>query len=389
MKKVCFTIYDMGAGHRSTANALAAAIAERELPWNIEIIEVLKDVCGETFPQDFYNTWTLKQKWAKWINDPLSLPIFKLKIRLQHRSWQRKLQDYWRESQPDLVVSLMPLLNRVLWQSVRAEIPTTPFVTSMTDFADCPPHFWIERQEQRLICPSQRAVEQARAAGYRDRDLFQTSGVVIHPRFNQPVVSDRQQARQQLGLHPDLPTGLICFGSHGSKDMLEIASRLERSTLALQLVFICGRNEALAQQLRQMPSRFPRAIEGFTRQIQTYMHLSDFFVGKPGSVGVSEAIAMGLPVITECDPVMTLFQERATSDWLQDNQFGMVVRNFHQIDRVVAQLLEPETFEHYRANVRAYRNRAAFEVVDILEGILGGAEVKRDRQTTATQPIEV
>ena len=370
MKKVCFTIYDMGAGHRSTANALKSVIESRNLPWEVEIVEVLKDVFGTTFPQDFYNTWTLKQKWAKLINDPISVPIFKLKIRLQQRGWQHRLQQYWREQRPDLVVSLMPLVNRILGQSLRAELPQTPLVTSMTDFADCPPHFWIESQDQMLICPSSQAMTQARASGYAEKNLFQTSGVVIHPRFNQPITVDRQQARQELGLHPDLPTGFICFGSHGSKDMIEIAQRLERSPLALQLIFVCGRNQALNQQLRNLPSRFPRVIEGFTQQIQHYMHLSDFFIGKPGSVGVSEAIAMDLPVITECDPVMTLLQERATADWLADNQFGKVVKNFRQIDQIVAQLIEPKTFQRYRDNVGAYHNRAAFEVVDILEQIL-------------------
>ncbi|MEO1403936.1 MAG: UDP-N-acetylglucosamine--LPS N-acetylglucosamine transferase, partial [Cyanobacteria bacterium J06635_1] len=349
-----------------------------------EIVEVLKDVFGTTFPQDFYNRWTLKKKWAKLINDPISVPIFKLKIRLQQRGWRQRLQQYWREQQPDLVVSLMPLVNRVLLESLRAELPQTPFITSITDFADCPPHFWIEPQDQLLICPSQRAVDQAKAVGYSTQNLFQTSGVVIHPRFNELITTDRQQARQELGLHPDLPIGLVCFGSHGSKDMVEIAQRLEQSSLALQLVFVCGRNQALAQQLRQMPSRFPRVIEGFTRQLQHYMHLSDFFIGKPGSVGVSEAIAMRLPVITECDPVMTLFQERATADWLADNQFGKVVKNFRQVDKVVAQLLEPKTFQRYQDNVDAYRNRAVFEVVDILERVLSGTAAADSATAPAT-----
>ncbi|MGB3201847.1 MAG: hypothetical protein WBA99_13160 [Nodosilinea sp.] len=370
MKKVCFAIYDMGAGHRSTANALKQVIEERQLPWQVEIVEVLKDVFGTTFPQYFYNTFILKQKWAKLINDPVSVPIFKLKTRLLHQVWRQRLRHYWREQQPDLVVSLMPIVNRVLYDSLRLEQPNTPFITAITDFADCPPHFWIEPQDQPLICPSPYAIEQARAMGYPDHRLHQTSGVVIHPRFNQPVEVDRQEARLRRGLHPDLPTGLICFGSHGDPEMVNIARRLEQSSLALQLVFICGRNQALADQLRRMPSRFPRVVEGFTRELQTYMHLADFFIGKPGSVGVSEAVVMGLPVITECDPVMTLFQERATADWLSANQFGLVVKNFRQIDQTVARLLEPETFQRYRHSVGTYRNQAAFEVVDILTDLL-------------------
>lgn len=370
MKKVYFMIYDMGAGHRSSANALKEVIEQQKLPWQIEVIEVFKDIFGMNFPQYFYNNLALKKKWARAIHDPLSVPLFKLQIRLRHLAWRNLLRKYWREHKPDLVVSLLPLVNRVLYESLRAELPGTPFVTSITDFADCPPNFWIERQDQLLICPSERAVKQAQSFGYPESRIFRTSGVIIHPRFDQPVTVDRQVERRRLGLEPDLPTGLVIFGSHGSQEMIEIADHLEQSSLKLQLIFICGRNEKLAKDLRNSQSRLPRFVENFTSQIPYYMHLSDFFIGKPGSVGISEAVAMKLPVITECNTTTTLFQERPSADWLADNEFGIVVDNFRNINRAVADLIQPENFSRYRANVEAYNNRAGFEVVDILSRFL-------------------
>ncbi|MBW4563650.1 MAG: UDP-N-acetylglucosamine--LPS N-acetylglucosamine transferase [Mojavia pulchra JT2-VF2] len=360
----------MGAGHRSTANALKEVIEKRKLPWDIQVVEVFKEVFETTTNHYIYNELILKKKWAKMINDPLLVPLFRLVIKLRHSVWRNLLRKYWREHQPDLVVSLLPLVNRVLYESLQAELPETPFVTSITDFADCPPNFWIEPQEQFLICPSQRAVQQAQSFGYPEQRIFRTSGVVIHPRFNQPVTGDRSFERQRLGLDPNLPTGLVIFGSHGSKEMIEIAERLEKSSLNLQLIFICGRNEKLAQDLRNIPSRFPKYVEGFTKQIPHYMHLCDFFIGKPGSVGISEAIAMNLPVITECNNITTLFQERASADWLADNGFGIVVENFRDINKAVAELIEPENFSRYWSNVKAYNNQAVFEVVDTLERIL-------------------
>lgn len=370
MKKVYFAIYDMGAGHRSTANALKAVIERNQLPWQVEVVEVLKDVFGTTFSQDFYNRWILKRKWAKLINDPISVPIFKLRIRLMHSLWQQQLAEYWRQQQPDMVVSLMPLLNRVIYESFAQACPGKPFVTSVTDFADCPQHFWIEPQPQLLICPSARVRQQAKAMDYPDENLFSTSGVVIHPRYNEPIEIDRPSYRQQLGLDPSLPTGLVCFGSHGSPEMLEIARQLNDSEQALQLIFVCGRNDDLAGKLRSLPTRYPKYVEGFTRELPLYMKTADFFIGKPGSVGVSEAIALGLPVITECNNRMTLFQERASADWLASNGFGLVVNNFKQVASAVQTLLEPDTFAQYQAQVNSYNNRAAFEVIDILEKIL-------------------
>jgi len=40
------------------------------------------------------------------------------------------------------------------------------------------------------------------------------------------------------------------FGGQGSRVMLEIAQRLGRSNLPLQLILMCGRNESLAARLR-------------------------------------------------------------------------------------------------------------------------------------------
>lgn len=383
-KKVIFAIYDMGAGHRSTANALKEVIESRKLPWDVEVVEVLKDVFNTTFPQYFYNTWILKRKWAKRINDPISVPIFKARIRLMHRIWRSRLKRYWQQQQPDLVVSLMPLVNRVLYESLAQAKPNTPFITSVTDFADCPEHFWIEPQDQLLICPSKTVAQQAASMGYASENLFHTSGVVIHPRYGQPVEVDRSAQRKKLGLHPDLPTGLVCFGSHGSQEMLEIAQQLDQSNQALQLIFVCGRNERLAETLRQLPTGYAKHVEGFTKALPTYMKTADFFIGKPGSVGVSEAIALGLPVITECNSVMTLFQERASAEWLSENGFGKVVPSFRQINSAVAQMLQPEAFAQYKRCVDGYENRAAFEVVDVLEGLLEeGSNINRESMPQA------
>src|SRR5262249_49395085 len=148
---------------------------------------------------------------------------------------------------------------------------------------------------QFLICGTPRAVEQARAMGHADERVFRASGMILRPHFYEPAKEDRAAGRKRLGLDPERPTGLVLFGGQGSKVMLSIARRLEDT----QLIFICGRNEALARELRSRPARGPRFIEGFTREIPSYMHLCDFFIGKPGPGSISEAVAMGLPVIVE------------------------------------------------------------------------------------------
>ena len=99
------------------------------------------------------------------------------------------------------------------------------------------------------------------------------------------------------------------------------------------------------------------------------MSLADFFIGKPGPGSISEAIEMGLPVIVERN-AWTLPQERYNCDWVLERQAGLVLSSFRLIGPAVDELLEPANLESYRARVAAIRNRAVFEIPDMLGGIL-------------------
>jgi 1,2-diacylglycerol 3-beta-galactosyltransferase len=151
--------------------------------------------------------------------------------------------------------------------------------------------------------------------------------------------------------------------------MVRIAKELSNSSRDLQLIMICGRNEKLATELRALKTRVPIHVVGFTQEVPHYMSLSDFFIGKPGPGSISEALAMHLPVIVERNS-WTLPQERYNADWVREKQVGLVVGNFREIRSAVDQLLEPATLASYRANAAAIRNRALYEIPEILENIL-------------------
>jgi len=289
-------------------------------------------------------------------------------IRLYHGPTVRMLESHWKQAQADMVVSFVPHFNRALGESFRRAYPGRPFVTVLTDIADFPPHFWMEQQSQYFICGSDRAVAQARSMGHPDDRIFQTSGMILHPRFYEPPIEDARAEREALGLRPDLPTGLVLFGGFGSDVMLEIADRIDRSNLELQLIFVCGKNEKLAKALRERKSRLPRFVEGFTKRVNYYMQTADFFIGKPGPGSVSEALAMHLPVIVECN-AWTLPQERYNADWVLEKQVGEVLHSFREIVPAVARLIEPATLARYRANAAALKNQAVFEIPEILQTI--------------------
>jgi 1,2-diacylglycerol 3-beta-galactosyltransferase len=373
MGKVEFVYFDAGGGHRAAATALRN-VTGQQLQWDVHLMN-LQELLDSIDPvlkltglrlQDAYN-WMLRKGWT-W-GTGFGVRVLQGAVRLYHGQQVRLLEAYWRSHPPALVVSLIPHFNRALLESLRRVTPLVPLVTVLTDLADYPPHFWLERQEQFVICGSPRAVEQARAIGLRSEQVYETSGMILNPRFYQPVTVERAAERRRLGLDPQLPTALVMFGGEGSIAMVEITRRLEASKLRLQLILICGHNQRLAAELRKIPGPLPKYVEGFTTEVPYYMFLSDFFIGKPGPGSISEALTMNLPVIVERN-ARTLPQERFNAEWVVSKQVGLVVHSFRHITETVQTLLEPDRFARYRSNAAAVNNRAVFEIPGMLQEIL-------------------
>jgi len=112
-------------------------------------------------------------------------------------------------------------------------------------------------------------------------------------------------------------------------------------------------------------------VEGFTQQVDYYMSLADFFIGKPGPGSIAEALHFGLPVIVECNS-RTMPQERYNTQWVRENEAGIVLKSFNGIETAIERLLEGSTLEHLRSRVQRHQNLAVFEVVEILAKFLEG-----------------
>jgi Glycosyltransferase family 28 C-terminal domain len=377
LKKLDFIYFDAGGGHRAAANALRQVIERQGRPYEIRMVnlqevldsmDVFRKLTGLRM-QDIYNA-LLKKGWT--LGSTQLMSAMHLVIRLFHPKQVRLLTDFWRTSRPDLVVSMVPNFDRALGESLRLALPGVPLVTILTDIADCPPHFWIERQKQHFICGSDKGVEQALAMGHPASSVHRVSGMILNPRFYEiaPLTpEERAAARAQLGFRPGLPVGLVLFGGEGSAVMLEIA----RSLPDRQLLLICGNNEKLRARLQALPRLFPNRapmfVEGFTKEVPRYMQMADYFIGKPGPGSLSEAIGMHLPCIIERN-AWTLPQERYNAEWLREQGAGIVLPDFRGIAKAVDQLLDPPVYACFRAATERMLNRAVFEIPEILERIL-------------------
>ena len=208
--------------------------------------------------------------------------------------------------------------------------------------------------------------------------------MLMRPKFYAKKTINRAEERNKIGLDPTKTTGIVLFGGHGSSTILKIAKCLNATNANVQLILMCGKNQKLLAAAKKLKARFAVHAVGFTQDVDYYMALSDFFIGKPGPGSISEALQFNLPVIVECNG-RTLPQERYNAQWVTEKKLGVVLNSFSKIDEGVERLLEPTAFAQYRANAAAYENNALYEIPEFLDRI---AEHHSATKSGSPVPVE-
>ncbi|GIU78461.1 MAG: galactosyldiacylglycerol synthase [Bryobacteraceae bacterium] len=385
MRLIDVIYFDAGGGHRAAATALQLVCRQQQRPFEIRLVhlkdilapvDVFRKVLGLDL-EEIYNLM-LRRGWT--LGSVQGLRFMHAVIRHYHPGEVRLLREWWAGRSaaraPDMVVSVVPNFNRALFEAWQAVKPGAPYVTILTDLADYPPAFWMEKQPQYFICGTEKARLQALEMGHPEERVFRVSGMILHPRFYEPLGINRAAEREKYGLDPQLPTGLVLFGGYGSAAMETVLDSVDRSGADVQLILIAGRNEPLRKKLEQRKTRLRKHVLGFTTEIPYWMRLSDFFIGKPGPGSISEALHCGLPVITVRN-AWTLPQERYNAEWLEENGTGIVLKRHGQAGAAVASLLSGGRLAPMREAAQRIVNRAVFEIPAILEQILDLASSRR------------
>jgi hypothetical protein len=144
MRKLTIVFFDAGGGHRNAAEALKSILEKQPQPWDVGLmnvqeqldsLDIVRRATGIRI-QDSYNL-ILRKGWTR----PTAhlLILLRAVIRLHHAKTVALLENYWRRNPTDLVLSVIPLFNRALSDSLRQAVPGTAFATLLTDLADFPP----------------------------------------------------------------------------------------------------------------------------------------------------------------------------------------------------------------------------------------------------------
>ena len=270
------------------------------------------------------------------------------------------------------MISVMPMANQGIYRSVRAYSGRRPipFLAVMTDFQEEMRGVWFPREKDYYIaCGSERAYRQALSKPHPRELTFRISGAPVHPSFYDQPPLDPVHERVKLGLHPDRPTGCMMYGSAGSPRMALLAQALRGVERKCQMIFLCGRNQKLADVLVRSNLPYPHLIRTYTTEIPYFFALSDFLVCKPGPGTISEAQASGLPLLVDRRNVLP--QERYNLTWLREKHLGLSFESVQEFKQGVEDLLAGNACPgRGPRRTGAPENRAIFELSAVIQDIL-------------------
>jgi len=198
-----------------------------------------------------------------------------------------------------------------------------------------------------------------------NRERILVTGIPIASDF--AVQKDPEQLRKRMGLSEDLATVLVSFGGSGLRAELHLQQfrALLDLDLPLQFIVLAGHNLRFASAARRLLGCNRRfRVYDFVEGVSEFYSAADIFIGKAGGLSVSEALAVGLPIII----IDTLpGQEESNLRMLATNGLGSFASNTYQIqDRLKVLLGEVKKSGTKRESHHLARPLSSNAVADCL-----------------------
>ena len=289
------------------------------------------------------------------------------------RSIEDNLKRYLLEKNPQLVISVVPMINASVF-NVTAEL-NIPFLLSPTDIdfstflqgfnGSLHPCFKFN-----VLFPDEVIARRLEDAKINERSLVRL-GFPLREDFY--AVKDLPALKQEYNIDPSKPVLLLMMGSQGSQIIIDYVRQLTQVDLPFHLIICIGRNEGLIPEIHkvaQFKTGSTYAIQGMTDRMSDLMAMSDLFITKSGTASVCEAIQMRLPMLLDAT-VPLIRWEQYNHDFVDRCDFGRSISDPEMIAPITASLLENDTYKKLRLNFEKFNQVYTIErVQDLVQAMV-------------------
>lgn len=297
--RILILFSDTGGGHRAAARALTDALKLLDPSCVVTVADPLIGQ-GPTIVRRLASLYSpmIRRSRAAWgaLYHSSNTKATFAAIRAVFGPGVRKVvMHLLKQNDPDVVLSVHPLLNHVAHQAIRRSGRHRGLMTVITDLVDFH-RGWTFSQADLVIAPT----EAARKVALRRRvpaDRIKLLGLPVDLRFRPPAPGEKRALRRRFGLDEQRFTILVVGGAAGVGHLASQVRLLAMDPHPWQLVVVCGRNEKLRRRLWEFQFSTPALILGFIDYMPELMRACDVVVTKAGPGAIAEALATGLPLI--------------------------------------------------------------------------------------------
>ena len=365
-KRILILSADAGFGHKSAAQAIAAALEERHgAACAVEIVNPLNDPRapsvlrrGQATYDDLVREQPDLQRLGYDAVDKLSA-IGALE-RAATILLFRVIHDLLKKRRPDVIVNTFPIYQAPLEAAFVVQKRECPVVTVITDLGTVS-HAWFHPIADLCVTPTERVRRMALEAKLPP-EAVAVIGIPVHPRIAREQRAPAE-LRAELGWRPDLKTALAV----GSKRVTRLQEALEvinHSGFPLQVAAVAGGDDELYARWQKTEWHLPAQLYNFVDNLPTLMQAADLLVTKAGGLITTEALACGLPLlIVEYIPG----QETGNVEYVVENGAGVYAEPPLPMLQALRHWLEADGQQLAQAARRARqlgRPRAAYDIAE-------------------------
>ncbi|OSX53552.1 diglucosyl diacylglycerol synthase [Anoxybacillus ayderensis] len=246
---------------------------------------------------------------------------------------KKRLTDLLTKEKPNMIIYTFPMIG--VPQFLSRHGMSIPTFSILTDY--CLHKIWIQPYIDQYYVATSDLKQQMTHAGVPETNI-RVTGIPIRHAFEQVIPPSSIYKKYHIS--PQKPVILIIAGAHGVlKDIKTICKTLIHEHV--QLVVVCGNNEALRVKLQALATQFPERLRvfGYVERIDELFRIATLIVTKPGGITLTEATAMGVPLILYRP---TPGQERENALYFSKKGGAIIAENIDECHMYIHRLLRNE-----------------------------------------------